>query len=50
MEEMIRVLNEILEELQEINSRVDLLSGLGLYGLDDVCDKLDNIESAIDTK
>ena len=48
MDEMIEVLSAILEELQDINNKLDDIHGTGLYGVDDVFDKLDDIATALE--
>ena len=48
MEEILNVLQDMLVELQEINSKLDDIQGSGMNtSIADVCDKLDNVEGAI---
>jgi hypothetical protein len=48
MEDMVLVLESILEELQEINGKLDDIKGFsGNCSISDVCDKLDNLETTI---
>ena len=48
MDEMMEVLNAILAELQDINNKLSDIQGTGLYGMDDVFDKLDDIATALE--
>ena len=44
MEILINIMQEILTELQEISSKLDVITGSGLYNsLSDVCNKLNDI-------
>ena len=48
MEEILGVLQEILVELRETNSKLDNIKGIGMYtSIADVYDKLDAVEAAI---
>jgi len=45
MDELVSVMKDILAELQEMNSKLDDIKGVGVYNsLADVCDKLDDIK------
>lgn len=49
MDEVIEYLAAILNELREINERLDDIKGFGVQGssLADVCDKLENLDTTI---
>lgn len=45
MDRVVDVLQNILFELQEMNSKLDDIKGSGLYNsISDVCDKLDEVK------
>lgn len=45
MDELVDVMREILKELQEINTKLDDIKGIGSENsLADICDKLDEIK------
>lgn len=48
MDELVSVMQDILLELQSINSKLDDVKGDGLYNsLTDVCEKIDGLEASI---
>ena len=47
MEEALDVLREILLELQDINGKLDSLTGCGACDLSDVCSRLESVESVV---
>ena len=47
MDEMIQVLNSILEELQDMNRKLDDIRGTGICSLEDIGDKLDAISTSV---
>ena len=48
MDELVSVMQEILAELREMNSKLDEIQGIGINNsLSDVCDKLDSLETTI---
>lgn len=48
MDELVSVMQDILAELKEMNSKLDDIKGTGLYNsLSDVCDKIDSLETTI---
>jgi len=49
MEEVIALLRDILYELKDINDKIDSIRGLGINSIDDVCDKIDDAASTIES-
>ena len=49
MDELINIMSEILEEIRLLNSKLDDIRGTGLYGVSDVCDKMDDITSELES-
>ncbi len=48
MDELVAVLESILSELQEMNTKLDAIKGSGLFdSISDACDKLDEIGDKI---
>lgn len=48
MDELVNVMEEILIELKEMNSKLDDMQGSGIYkSISDVCDKIDSLETTI---
>lgn len=48
MDEIVNVMQEILDELKEMNSKLDEIKGFGIYNsLCDVCDKIDSLGAEI---
>lgn len=48
MDELVNLMEQILAELQEMNSKLDDIKGLGPYdSLTDVCDKIESLETTI---
>ena len=47
MDKMIQVLNSILEELQDMNRKLDDIRGTGFCSLEDIGDKLDTISTSV---
>lgn len=48
MDRVVDVLQNILFELQEMNSKLDDIKGSGLYNsISDVCDKLDEVKEEL---
>jgi hypothetical protein len=47
MDELISVMQDILSELREMNSKLDAISGFGVYSISDVCNELDSIKDGI---
>ena len=43
MDEIIELLTEIRDYLSSIDSKLDDINGKGLYSIEDIVDKLDNI-------
>ena len=50
MDELVNVMEEILIELKEMNSKLDDIQGSGIYkSIADVCDKVDDVCDTIDS-
>ncbi|MGN8630184.1 hypothetical protein ACTNEW_01070 [Blautia sp. HCP3S3_G3] len=50
MEELVSVMMLVLEELREINTKLDDIKGIGVYGsINDLHDQLTEIDQSIDT-
>ena len=47
VEELLKVMRDILEELRAINSKLDTLTAGGAYDLSDVCGRLDSVERTV---
>lgn len=48
-EEVVSLLSEILNELRDVNSKIDDVKGIGVYSsLSNVCDKIDELGNKID--
>ena len=48
MEEVIELLKEIRDCLYRIDNKLDDINGSGLYSMEDIAEKLDNIDAGID--
>ena len=48
MEEMIKLLTEIRDCLFRIENKLDDINGQGLYSMEDIVEKLDNIDAGLD--
>lgn len=49
MDEIIELLTEIRDYLAGIDDKLSDINGNGLYSLEDLADKLDNIDNSIET-
>lgn len=48
MDEIVSLLESILSELTELNSKIDDIKGFGLNtSIQDICDKLDDVQSSV---
>lgn len=49
MDEMIEIMRELLDEMKLINMKLDNIQGCGVNSIDDVCDKLYDINSNLES-
>lgn len=48
MDELISIMEDVRDLLKEIGEKLDDIRGNGLYSIEDVCSKLNNVETAIE--